>query len=122
MTDCETKNVGSWDKYLDKWLTAEDVESVTDYYTVTKVEEAEYKDKKKIRLTLRGDKDTYLYDLNIVNTKFLRKEKVKHPADIVDLKLAFRKVTVTNPSTQQEVEALRIDKVVGVVTDEKVGN
>lgn len=121
MTDCETKDVGSWDNYLDKWLSAEDVNSVTDYFTVTKAEEVEFKDSKRIRLTLKGDEGLYLFDLNVTNTKFLRDEGVKHPADLVGLKLCFRKITVTNPSTKQEVEALRIAKVVGVVKNEKVG-
>lgn len=122
MADCETRDVGSWDNYLDKWLSAKDVNSVTDYFAVTKATEVEFKgENKRIRLTLKGEDDTYLFDLNVTNTKFLRDEGVKHPADLVGLKLAFRKITVTNPRTKEEVEALRIDKVVGVVKNEKVG-
>lgn len=121
MEQNETTQVGNWDCYLDKWLSANDVKSVTDYFTVTKSEEVEFKDKKRIRLTLKGNDNVYSFDLNFTNTKFLRDEGIKHPADLVDLKLCFRKTTVTNPATKQEVEALRIAKVIGLVKNETVG-
>jgi len=121
MEENENKPVGSWDNYLDNWLSCDEVSSVTEFFEVINSEEVEFKDKKRIRLTLKGDKGKFSFDLNFTNTKFLKDEGVKHPADLMGLKLSFRKVTVTNPSTKQEVEALRIGKVVGLVKNEKVG-
>ena len=63
VNECETKQVGSWDNYLDKWLSAEDVNSVTDYFTVTKSEEVEFKDSKRIYSKM----DYIKYLLNDIN-------------------------------------------------------
>lgn len=117
----EKQEVGEWNSYLDNFLRADDVESISQLWDVIDTEQVEYDGTRKIRLHLKREGRVFLLDLNKTNTIFLKEQGLKHPADIVGCKVSFRKVMVHNPTTNKEVESLRIVKVVGIVKNEKVG-
>ena len=66
--------------------------------------------KPKVSLTLEKDGSKYRFDLNVTNSKFVRDVDLK-PSGLSGKDLTIKKVNVMNPTTQQEVEGLRICKI-----------
>lgn len=109
--------VGEWDEYISSgnFLKAPDVEGTDDIFEVKEVEQVidDRNNSKVLRLHLLGLRttDNYLFDLNKTNATFLKNAGIHKPNDLINKKLHFKKVYVTNPTTKKEVESLRILKV-----------
>lgn len=107
----EQKSVGEWDSYISNFLKAVDVTSEDQSFVVVSAEEVDNRDEKTIRLHLETDQIKYAFDLNKTNAVFLKDNGIKHPKEVIEKKLYFKKVNVQNPQTKKEVEGLRICKI-----------
>ena len=105
--------LNKWDSYLSaKFLKAENVDSDNFAFECIGIVEALNKSKElRPRLTLKDKDDTYNFDLNKTNCKNLIKLNVPSPNALVGKKIYFRKEDTKNPTTQEDVEGLRIWKV-----------
>ena len=106
-------SVDSWSGLLmEEFLNAKHFEGketkfrVLDSRIVSEGENA----KPKVSLTLEKDGSKYRFDLNITNAKFVRDVDLS-PSGLPGKDLTIKKVNVMNPTTQQEVEGLRICKI-----------
>ena len=106
-------SVDSWSGLLmEEFLNAKHFEGketkfrVLDSRIVSEGENA----KPKVSLTLEKDGAKYRFDLNITNAKFVRDVDLT-PSGLSGKDLTIKKVNVMNPTTQQEVEGLRICKI-----------
>lgn len=105
-------NLDSWDSFSSNFLKAVDVQSEDDAYVCIKVDETEDRDGNlKVRLTLERGESEYSFDLNKTNISKLKELKVESPRKLIEKKLFFRKALARNPSTNKEVDSLRISKI-----------
>ena len=97
------------------FLKAINVKDEKEEFLIDHVEEADSQDKKStvLRLTLKNPEGTeFEFDLNKTNAQFLvTKGYTDNPLLLVGRKLAFKKVLVRNPSTNREVDSLRISDI-----------
>jgi len=112
----ETKEIGDWETYIsNSFLKADNVENTDDKFLVKSIEEViDERDKKTkvVRLHLAIDDKKFMFDLNKTNATFLKTNGITHPKELVGKLLQFVKVKVRNPTTNIEVDSLRICKVV----------
>ena len=111
----KTKNeqLDSWDDYVSgTFLKPINIDSDKDAFKVVKVSIFNADDgTSRPRLTVERNGKEFDFDLNKINSKFLKNEGIENPNKLLGKKLYFKKALVRNPKTQQEVEGLRISKV-----------
>jgi len=112
-TEVKDVSIDSWSGLLmEEFLNAKHFEGketkfrVLDSRIVSEGENA----KPKVSLTLEKDGSKYRFDLNVTNSKFVRDVDLT-PSGLSGKDLTIKKVNVMNPTTQQEVEGLRICKI-----------
>lgn len=106
------QRLSSWDEYVSgNFLKAVNVGSENEEFICTNVAEAEREGVKHLRLTLERDGNEWEFDVNKTNARKLQ-ESVDSPQKLVGKKLSFKKALVRNPKTNNEVESLRVSKVV----------
>lgn len=104
----------SWDEFTgSNFLKAIDVSSEEEQFVCSKVEMfTDDSNQKKPRIELESDGKTWTFDLNKTNSKKIDELGVKSPRALIGKIIQFRKVLVRNPKTNQEVDGLRISKIV----------
>lgn len=104
-------NLQSWDDFTGtQWLKADNVENENMAYAVVSVE-LEDKEEPRPLLTIERKEQSYKFTLNITNANKCKELGVKHPQDLVGKKIYFKKVLVRDPSSNKEVEGLRIYQI-----------
>ncbi len=104
-------NIDSWDGFTGtNWLKADLVKSELDAFVVVNAE-LEDKESPQPLLSLQHNKVDFKFTLNISNSKKCKELGIKQPADLIGKKLYFKKVLVRDPSTNKEVDGLRIHKI-----------
>lgn len=98
------------------FLKAVNVSSDKEAYIITDVQETKAKDKMQkeydvLRITLECNSMEYDFDLNKTNIKFLVAKGYIDPMTLMGKKLFFKKALVRNPTTNLEVESLRISDI-----------
>lgn len=112
----EKAAIDSWDDFVSgNFLKASDVNSQEDAYVCVDVEATtdgyDESSKPKIRLHLQRNEKESVFDLNKTNAKKVKELGIASPKAIVGKKIFFKKALVRNPTTNLEVESLRIFKV-----------
>lgn len=106
-----TDQLDSWDAFTGNYLKAEDVKSEGDAYVVIGVDTEKFDGKTGLKLQLERNEVKKDFSVNKTNAKKVRDLGITSPKVLVGKRIYFKKVTVTNPTTKQEVESLRILKV-----------
>ncbi len=104
-------NIDSWDGFTGtNWVKADVVKSESDAFVCVNTE-LEDKDNPQPLLTLQHNEEEYKFTLNVSNSKKCKELKITKPADLIGKKLYFKKILVRDPSTNKEVDGLRIHKI-----------
>ena len=108
----ENDKLDSWDEFASgTFLKAADVESPEDAYVCVAVDQIDRDGKLQVRLHLQRNKKDSDFDLNKTNARKLKKLGVESPKAVVGKNIYFLKALARNPSTNKEVESLRISKI-----------
>jgi len=99
----------SWEKFSGTYLKASDVDSEKEPYVIIDLTESENdQGKPMIELHLEHNKIRKLFTVNATNQYTLRESGAESPRALVGQTIYFTKVKATNPTTKQQVDALRI--------------
>ncbi len=102
----------SWDDFTGgNFLKAADVASEEDAYVVVSVGVSEREDRTSVKLSLERNEKESEFELNKTNANKLKELDVASPKSLTGKKIYFKKALVRNPTTNKEVEGLRIYKV-----------
>jgi len=109
----KNSQLDSWDDFVSgSFLKPINIDSEKDAFVVITVDVFNDTDgSSRPRLTLERNSKQFDYDLNKINSVFIKNSGVNTPKQLVGKKLYFKKVLVRNPKTQLEVEGLRIVRV-----------
>jgi len=115
-------SVDSWDGFITNFLKAEYIEGNEGIFDCIDMKMVTYPNSKDpiLSLGLQREDEKFVFDLNVTNMAFLKKNGIKAPKEIIDKKITIGKIKVMNPKTKQEVDGLRITKVEDIVKGEKV--
>lgn len=112
MTEQEQPTEESWDGLIDTWLKAKHFKQFPDRIFVQSV---------KAGLNRRGDAQLvakvqyqgkkYLWDINKTNMRKLEKLGITKPKDLTAKSISLNKIRVRNPSTQEMVDSLEVEKL-----------
>lgn len=107
-------NLDEWNDFISgTFIKATDVSNENEPFICTKAEP--FLDNRdgiiRLRTTLEGKGQEYLFDLNKTNAIFLKNSGINKPREVVGKKIYFKKVLVFNPELKKEVDGLRISKV-----------
>lgn len=113
MLDFDKKDTifDSWDAFSGNYLKASNVKSEDESYLITGLETIDDENRKRLSLDLERNERKWKFDCNVTNTEKLMSVAVK-PNELIDASIRFKKVFVRNPSTNKEVESLRISEIV----------
>lgn len=112
MVNEQDKSLTSWDEFVSgNFLKAINVNSENDAFIVVSLETATIDDRKMLRLNLERNGQNYDFDVNKTNAARLKELGIQSPKELQGKKLFFRKALVRNPTTNKEVEGLRIYRV-----------
>lgn len=103
-----------WDSFISgTFLKATNVENEEQPFIVMTAEP--FMDERdgtiRLRTSVEAKGTKFLFDVNKTNGVFLKNSGLLKPRDVIGKNLYFKKVQVRNPTTNQEVEGLRILKV-----------
>jgi len=115
-------SVESWEGFITNFLKAENIEGQEGIFDCFDMKMVTYPNSKDpiLSLGLKREGEKFVFDLNVTNMAFLKKNGIKAPKDIIDKRITVGKIKVMNPQTKQEVDGLRITKVEKIVKEEKV--
>lgn len=111
--NAKENGLGSWDNYVSgNFLKVVNVTSENDAFVCIAIEEVEQQDgMKKPRLTVERKGNEWDFDLNKTNAQKCVELGIVKPKDLIGKKLFFRKALARNPTTNKEVETLRIFRI-----------
>jgi len=106
----------SWDTYVSgNFLKVVNVQSENEAFVCISMEEVESidngKSTKKPRLQLERNGNEWDFDLNKTNATKCVELGIKKPSDLIGKKIYFRRALARNPTTNKEVDTLRIFKI-----------
>lgn len=108
----ENGQLDSWDSFISgSFLKAINVTNEEQPFVVTNVTIEETEGGIKPRLQLENKETKFDFDLNKTNSLKISELGIKSPKDLIGKKIYFKKVLVRNPSTNKEVDGLRVHKV-----------
>ena len=109
----ETENgLGSWDTYVSgNFLKVINVQNEGEAFVCVAITEVEQDGIKKPRLTIERNGSEWDFDLNKTNAQKCSELGIKKPRDLIGKKVYFRRALARNPTTNKEVETLRISKI-----------
>lgn len=108
----QEKDNDSWDDYISgNFLKAINVDSENDGFVVVQIENVTEKEIKKIRLNLERNGKEFDFDLNKTNASKLKELGIATPREVIGKVIFFKKALVRNPTTNKEVDGLRIYKI-----------
>jgi len=103
--------LGCWDNYISgSFLKAINVENENDVFVCISVEVIE-EETPRLRTILEKQGTEWQFDLNKTNASKAKELGIQTPKDLIGKKIFFKKVLVRNPTTNQEVDGLRIYKI-----------
>ena len=110
------KALDSWDKYIaGNFLKAINVQSENDPFVCVNVssiiDKRNNTETDRVRLEVERNELAFEFDLNKENSKKLVELGVPSPRAMIGKKIYFKKALVRNPTTNKEVDSLRIWKV-----------
>ena len=102
----------SWDSYVSgNFLKVINVQNDSDAFVCIAIAEAEQDGVFKPRLTLERKGSEWDFDLNKTNSQKCSELGILRPKDLIGKKIYFKKALARNPTTNKEVETLRIFKI-----------
>lgn len=102
----------SWDSYVSgNFLKVVNVTSDSDVFVCIAITEEEQDGVKKPRLTVERNGTSWDFDLNKTNAQKCVELGISKPKDLIGKKIFFKKALARNPTTNKEVETLRIFKI-----------
>ncbi len=108
----ENDSLESWDDFVSgNFLKAADVEDEQDAYACVNVQQILRDEKPQVRLILERAEKESVFDLNKTNARKLKELGMDTPKECIGKKIYFKKVLVRNPTTNLEVDGLRIYKI-----------
>lgn len=110
----------NWKAFGGKYLKAEDVANDTDKYVITKVESEDEDGRETVIFTLERNGISKLFGCNVTNEQAVKEANPDAPDQAIGKVVTFFKVKVTNPTTKQLVDGLRICFKKEEVKEEKI--
>jgi len=102
-------SVESWDGLLKNYLKAENLKESNETFVCVGVSvDGENMD---LNLERNEGQEKFVFGLNRTNMSFLKSNKISAPKEVIGKVLTLEKVKARNPTTKQEVDSLRINKI-----------
>jgi hypothetical protein len=98
----------TWAAFGNEYIKAIEVASADDEYAIVGVESRNENGKDTLHLKLQRGEIEKLFGCNATNTQAIQVECPLNPKQSIGRIITFNKVQVTNPSTKQIVDGLRI--------------